>query len=383
MPARKSFRPWLPEEDQTAADMARAGDTCDRIGERLGRSQSSVENHLLNKYGGWMSLYVQGRSQTPATVRPVAQYAAPDGPTLAEVFAPNASAEEPEDAFLSRVMGSSAASIAKADAQRHARLRIASREPIALSISSDWHVSPHGTDLPGLMAYAEYVAQTPGLYAIAVGDLLDNPIRHKGGNVQQISDDLRMLDIIVGRFRGKLMGTTSGNHDDWSKLLAGTDHLAQLAQRHRIHYAPDELLWQVEIVDPDDAEHVTASYFIATRHQWRRNSNLNPCHACWTWWQEEGLNWPGHPDVLAIGHNHIAAVESRQFAQRDVWALRMGAWQIDSSYARAKGFARYRPTAPTVVLPPVRGARVMAFSDPHDAVRYMSSPYADDVGRAA
>jgi hypothetical protein len=372
----QTYRPWLPHEVNLAVTMARAGKTCAEIAPLVGRKATAVNAYLAERHGGWLRLYTEGQM---ATVRPVAQYAAPDGPPLAEVFAPEASAEESEDAFLARVMGSATKSVEKARAQRLARLKIASREPIALTISSDWHVSPRGTDLAGLMRYAEYVAATPRLYAIAAGDLLDNPIKHKGANVSQIADDLRMLDILVGRFEGKLLGMTSGNHDDFSLPIAGTDHLLALSKRHRIHYAPDELLWEVQIVDPDDADHVTASYFIATRHQWRRNSNLNPCHACWTWWQEEGLNWPVHPDVLAIGHNHSAAVESRQFEARDVWALRMGAWQIDSSYARAKGFARYRPTAPTVVLPPTRTARVVAFSDPDAAVRYMTSPYAEEA----
>jgi hypothetical protein len=313
----------------------------------------------------------------PPLVRPVAEYREPDGPALAEVFAPDASADEPEPAFLDRVLKSADRSIEKAKAQRHVRLRIASRVPIAITISSDWHVAPQGTDLTGLLAYADFVAHTPRLYAMAVGDLLDNPIKHKGGSVGQIADDLRLLDILVGRFKGKLLGTTSGNHDDWSKLLAGTDHLLTLARRHRIHYAPDELLWQVEIVDPDDAEHVTASYTIATRHQWRRHSNLNPLHACWTWLQEEGPNWDTVPDVLAIGHNHVAAHGAHQYERRDIWGLRMGAWQIDSAYARAKGFARYRSTAPTVVLPPTRETRVVAFSDPQDAIQYMNGGQSD------
>jgi hypothetical protein len=76
------------------------------------------------------------------------------------------------------------------------------------------------------------------------------------------------------------------------------------------------------------------------------------------------------PDVLAIGHNHVAAHGAHQYANRDIWGLRMGAWQIDSSYARAKGFARYRATAPTVVLPATQG-RVVAFSDVEDAVTHL------------
>lgn len=365
----KSYRPWSPDELQQLRDACAQHLKAPEIQARYFpyRTAQSVKKKIEELQIG---LFFQSR--TPAMVRPITDYRGPDGPPLAEVFAPDGSADEPEDAFLDRVLTSSTRSIEKAKAQRHVRLRIATRTPIALSISSDWHVAPHGTDVAGLLAYADLIASTPGVYAIAVGDLLDNPIKHKGGSVGQIADDLRLLDILVGRFKGKLLGTTSGNHDDWSKVLAGTDHLLALAKRHRIHYAPDELLWQVEIVDPDDAELVTASYTIATRHQWRRHSNLNPLHACWTWLQEEGPNWDTVPDVIAIGHNHVAAHGAHQYENRDIWGLRMGAWQIDSAYARAKGFARYRPTAPTVVLPPTRADRVVAFSDPKDAIRYMA-----------
>lgn len=366
MAARKDMKAWTEPERDRLRKLTAQGWTALAIGRELGRSTASIHAQQTNLQIG---VY---RSSVPM-IRAVAAYAPPKGPTVAEAFAPEASADEPEDAFLARMLQRADRTVAKATAQRHARLRIASREPIAISLSSDWHVSPDGTDLTGLLSYADFVANTPRLYALGVGDLHDNPIKHKGGHIGGVMDELRMLDILVGRFHGKLLGFTSGNHDDWSKTLAGVDNLLALARRHRIHYAPDELLWQVEIVDPDDAEAVTASYRIHTRHQWRRGSALNPCHACWTWWQEEGMNWDGHPDVLAIGHNHVSVVESRQFAERDVWALRMGTWQIDSAFARAKGFGRYRSTAPTVVLPPTREAgRVQAFADPQAAVQFMN-----------
>ena len=371
MPKRQTYLPWTEAELQILADGCRDGLAPEEIRARFmpHRSVESIRSKRSAAQCGSATLAKRGII-VGQTVRPVASYTPPSGPTLAEVFAPEGSADEDEDAFLARVTGSARRSIAKAVAQPHVRLRIASREAIAVSISSDWHVAPTGTDIDGLLAYAEYVASTPRLYAIGVGDLLDNPIKHRGGSVGQIADDLRLLDVIVGRFRGKLLGTTSGNHDDWSKVIAGTDHLQALAKRHRLHYAPDELLWVVEIVDPDDAETVTATYRIFTRHQWRRHSNLNPLHACWTWLQEQGANWDHVPDVLAIGHNHTAAHGCHQYAARDVWGLRMGAWQIDSAYARAKGFASYRATAPTVVMQPTQ-SRVVCFSDPEDAVRYM------------
>ncbi len=371
-----NYRPWAPDELAMLEQAARSMMTSEQMARRYfpHRTPNAITQKVRKM--GWGMYTLRDTAPMPL-VRPVAQYAPPDGPTLAEAYAPLGSAEEDEAAFMARMVNTATEHVQKAAAQRHARLRIASKGPVAISLLSDAHVSPHGTDLAALLEYADFVAATPGVYALGMGDLLDNPIKHKGGNVGQIADDLRFLDLLVARFRGKLLGTTSGNHDDWSKVLAGVDHLLALAKRHKIHYAPDELLWVVEIVNPDDADDVTATYRVHTRHQWRRGSALNPCHACWTWWQEEGINWDGFPDVLAIGHNHVSAVESRQFESRDMWAIRPGTFQKDSSFARAKGYGRYRATTPTIVLPPTRADRIVCFADPVDAVRFMNGDRSD------
>ena len=362
---------WSALEDAQLIDAYRAGHSMGQCASLIGRTVSAVENrtHDLLASGHLQRRKGHNQSTVFPTIRSVAQYQAPDG-SFVTALAPEASQDEPEPVFLQRMLASANRSIDKAEAQRHVTLKLMADRPVAISLSSDWHVAATGTDLASLIAYADYVAHTPHLYAIGVGDLHDNAIKHKGGSTQGIMDELRLLDLLVGRFKGKLLGTTSGNHDDWSKIFSGVDNLKLLAKRHGIHYAPDELLWRVEIIHPVSRA-VTATYRIHTRHQWRRGSALNPGHACWTWWQEEGPNWAEHPDVLAIGHNHVSVVESRQFAERDVWALRMGTFQIDSAFARAKGFGRYRATCPTVVLPPTRDQRVMCFADPHDAVTYM------------
>lgn len=383
----RRYRPWNDAELQLAERMARefrpAGDITAALHAAGFTDRTKTGVRLMLERRGWNPTHLSA-VMTPATVRPVAAYRPPDGPTLAEAFAPAESAEEPDDVFMARMLASADRSLAKARAQKVARLRIAARGAVCVSLSSDWHVAAEGTDLRGLIEYADYIGHTPGIYALAVGDMTDNAIKHRGGSVRGVLDELRFLDGLVGRFRGKLLGMTSGNHDDWSRVFAGVDNLLHLSKRHRIHYAPDELLWQVDIVNPDDLDDVTASYHVYTRHQWRRGSALNPCHACWTWWQEEGANWPVIPDVLAIGHNHIAAKEERSYEHRTMHAVRMGAWQHDSSHSRAIGFARYRSTAPTIVLPAQRAIdTVRVFTDPHAAVRYAGALEQDAGGRAA
>lgn len=389
MAARHDHRSWTEEELDALRQMRIDGEPAQVIAHRLGRSVQAVNNRiaaLLRK--GIIPRYHDRDADLRAPLSQADRLGiagtalvrladretepTPSGPPMAELLVPQDAEPEDEEAFLRRMLHSADRSVAKVISQRTAVLRIAADQPVAIALTSDWHIAPTGTDLRGLLEFADAVRQAPRTYCLAVGDLTDNPIKHKGGSVLQVADELRMLDLVVGRFAGRLAGMVSGNHDDWSKTLAGVDNLAALARRHRIHYAPDELLWQVEIVDPLDLTTITAVYYLHTRHQWRRGSALNPAHACWTWWQEEAANWPHHPDVLAIGHNHVSVVESRQFAERDVWALRIGTWQIDSPYARQRGFARYRSTCPTVVLPPTRAQRIQCFADLDAAVQFMA-----------
>jgi hypothetical protein len=366
MAVKSSDQPWTDDELEIVRSATIAGMTLRQVQQLLPHRSDNAIANIRQRTG--VRSPIQGR---PKAVRPVASYAPPDGPTLAEVFAPAASREESREAFRARVLASADRSVEKAAVQNKARIRIPSNLPIGIMVTADWHAATVGTDVRWLFDRAALVRDTPRLFCVGVGDMFDNPIKHRGGAINDVADQLRLLDLLVEEYGGKMLGTTSGNHDDWSKVLAGCDHLLALATRHKIHYAPDELIWDVEIVDPFDADHVTATWTIATRHQYRRQSTLNPLHGCWRWLEEEVATWERIPDVVALAHNHMAAVGVNNYKGKDVWGVRMGSAQVDSAYARAKGFQGFRPTAPVVVLPPTQSGRINCFADAEAAVQFM------------
>lgn len=274
------------------------------------------------------------------------------------ILAPEGSEEEPITELWDRAVKRTGREQARARLEGRARVRIMTDRPIAISLSSDWHVTTsEACDLPGLRTYAEAIRDAPGAYALGVGDMANNPIKWNP-NMNEVPDEWRLVGHLFGLFGLKLLGVTSGNHDDWTKKFAGVDTLRAIAERGRVHFAPDELVWTVEIVSPSSGE-TTATYVIATRHKFRRNSNLNWTHACWRWMEERTGQWPldsegGElvPDIIAIGDSHVASTEARDFANKQIWAARMGPWQAGSAYARAKGFSSCPPTAPTFILYP-------------------------------
>lgn len=374
--------PWTDSEIRQVREMAAEGKPDRAIAKAVGRTRDAVAE-------------CRKRHDIPGGKLVRDGYVSPDevrGATLTRVvsetpervvLAPEESDEEPIEDVWRRAVGRTSSKVAKGKAEGLALVQLITDKPVAFSISSDWHISVSGAcDLQGLRDYAEAVQQTAGAFAVAVGDLHDNPIKWSKA-VAEVPDELRLVDYLFGIFGSKLLGTTDGNHDAWSRLFAGVDNIRTLAQRGKIHYAPDELVYVVELVDPRTRE-VTAKYVIATRHKYRRHSNLNFTHACWRWLEDRINQWPmGEdggtliPDILAIGDNHVAAVESRATPNGPRWAARMGPWQTSTTFGRALGFATSPPTAPTFVLYPHRSKPIAGFEDYQQGLEYLARERAE------
>lgn len=360
--------PWSPEAEADLRARIDAGLTARQAADRMGLSLSAVQNKLCG-----LGLRTQSVRGVPTLTRVVSE--TPER----VVYAPVESEEEPIESVWGRAVARTRGATAKGRAEGLALVQFVTDKPVAISISSDWHITSSGAcDLEGLREYAEAIQRTPGAYAVAVGDLHENPIKWAKA-MAEVPDELRLIDLIFGIFGAKLLGTTDGNHDAWSRLFAGVDNIRSLAERGKIHYAPDELVYVVEILDPRTRE-VTAKYVLATRHKYRRHSNLNFTHACWRWLEDRVNQWPmGEdggtliPDILAIGDNHVAAVESRATPNGPRWAARMGPWQTASGFGRALGFATSPPTAPTFILYPRREKPIGGFEDYRQALDYLAA----------
>jgi len=355
---------WTPEEIDTLREMAAAGQDRLQIAEVLDRPSEAIRQKA-NDYGIRLTpiRYGAAVNRAPTLTRVVSE-----SPEVT-VLAPTESESEDLESIWDRATARAGRRLAHDRAQGLAVVRIMTDKPIAFSISSDWHVSPRGaTDLEGLREYAEAIRDTQGAYAVAVGDLYDNPVKHTK-NMGDVPDELMLVAVLFKAFGYKLLGTTSGNHDDWSKAMAGIDALRWLAERDRIHYAPDELVYLVELVDPRTQE-TTARYCVATRHKYYRHSNLNPTHACFRWLEDRVGQWPETgdggeivPDILAIGHNHVACCEERSMKNKSIWGARMGPWQYTTSFGRAGGWRNSPPTAPTFLLFPHRARPIEGYAD--------------------
>ncbi len=368
MARRRDMDKWTPEALEQVRQMTEAGMTGREIAAATGRTTGAVHNVRV-RHG--FRAPINGRQPAATMVRQVASYGPPDSPPVVEIFAPQVTAEESDDEFLRRYRARAAQSVQTARAQRFVTVKVVSDVPIGIITQADQHIDGTGTDLEFLEQTARYVAETPNLYTIDVGDLMNNNIVHRDRDIRAVADQVRFTDLYIGWHRGKWWGGVGGNHTDWTKQVAGVDVIGMLAKRHKFHYAPDELIWTVQIANPHNPDEITAEWVIATRHQYRRHSNMNPQHACLRWMEENAPNLPRLPDAVVLAHNHTAHVGVVNYKHHDVWAVRPGSAQVDSSYARQKGFQEYRPTAPVIICPPTNDERMQCFSDASAGIQHM------------
>lgn len=216
--------------------------------------------------------------------------------------------------------------------------------PVLLVFVGDQHIGSSGTDVERAFREAELVRQTPGAYAVLLGDVVDNFIvqhlLHLNARTPiMVLEQWELARSYLNAFGGKLIAAVSGNHDAWAYLLAGVDYLRSVL--------PDGVLYDRE--EMRLTVHVAgASYRIWARHRWRGGSIYNPTHA-----QERAARFnDARYDIYAGAHTHVGGMY-REFVlhgQRKV-AVQVGTYKIFDEYATQLGLPPHdHSTAVGVVL---------------------------------
>ena len=246
--------------------------------------------------------------------------------------------------------------------ERHLAITVKDTRPVAVAVISDQHIRSSGPiQLARMRADAELIAQTDGLFAMLGGDGVDNHIKHLSAMVAggtSVKGDWFLYDHYMGMFGNKLLAIISGNHDDFTRDIAGIDMVGILANKHKLVYCPDEVVLVLTVNGID--------YRIKVRHQYRYGSSFNLTHTVKRLWEMGDDDF----DIGVIGHHHEAAIEPFQKHGRIIWAARPGSYQLTSSYTRRYGFRHANPTCPTFILFPDKH-EVMGFMDVHQAAAFL------------
>lgn len=243
--------------------------------------------------------------------------------------------------------------------------------PICLVFLADVHAGGMGVNYEKLVSEVEVISQTPGMYAVIVGDLVDQfvlgTLRNKQFNSRiSIEEEWVIVRHILEFLAPKILVSVAGNHDNWSSYLIGVDYFKAILESVQ----PNALY------DMHDCKFTInvgkSSWQVRARHKWLGRSQWNITHGI-----EKAAKFDQDFDIGVGGHTHESGV-IRMFNNSGSmgYAILTGSYKEIDDYAEALGFPK--PNGGTA-MPLVfsDGGTCIPFENVNDAAEYMELAIGD------
>lgn len=242
------------------------------------------------------------------------------------------------------------------------------RLPVAIAFTGDWHCGASGVRYDWLRRDLELIRDTPGLYAVGMGDWLEGVLtttKAASALYSGLFNDGGSQEVYVLKrssiCKGKWLAVLSGNHDEWIYRAAGITRMDQLA---------GEL----------DAPHFSQGggtifatvggqrYVIGVRHNVTGNSRLNTTNA-----QRRAFDdWPEweNCDLICVAHLHYNDLHIQPRRGGRCVYLRSGTYKVADGYARDHGFTPEWGVPLAILLPDRKRIIAWRGDDFLDALSY-------------
>lgn len=204
--------------------------------------------------------------------------------------------------------------------------------PVGLALLADWHIGGQGVDYTALERDINSIYETEGMYGGYTGDGVDNWIWNRFMRLQrdqaiQHCEEWALLEYFL--LRAKLVVAVAGNHDNWSRMMAGSDRIRECLKHTRVLYDRHEVEFTLQLA--------SASWKVKIRHKWKGNSVFNDTHGIEVGWQRGTSEF----DIGVGGHTHRATL-MRPFVRHHEkkLAVLLGTYKTDDEYGRELGAAQ-------------------------------------------
>ena len=209
-------------------------------------------------------------------------------------------------------------------------------EPIALALIGDQHLGGTGTDYAALEHDARTVAKTPGMYAVLMGDAVNNFVFAKlaharAADALNLDEQWIALKHYLTFFldthgQTKIVAVVSGNHEQWTPRVAGVDVLRGLVPEKAL-YDTDQILTTIKVGA------FSSGWLL--RHKVRYNSVYNALHGT----KQTLRLGQFDPDVIVSAHVHRGATYEVFWHQdKKRLGILTGTYKTTDAYARTEGF---------------------------------------------
>jgi hypothetical protein len=229
--------------------------------------------------------------------------------------------------------------------QDRAKVSIDTDKPICIVTLGDLHMGSAGTDYDLLLKMTDEIKNTPNLYVILVGDLLQMAIKLR--NVLEVSDNIlppkfqiEFLDSWLSEIKHKVIASTWDNHSVMREEQAvGFSTYSSIFNRHTIYHNG------IGHLDIKVGEQV---YKLAVAHFFRGRSVFNPVHGQVVYMQREGVD----REIAIAGDSHVPGIS--KFVNGDMTrvAVNCGSLQTNSGYGKRFFSLTTHPVFPCFTLDP-------------------------------
>lgn len=251
------------------------------------------------------------------------------------------------------------------DARRWMEIKVKTNKPIGICFMGDPHVDNNGCNWPLLRRDTDILRDTPGMYAVNIGDLTDNWV----GRLMRLYADQEMSKKQAWKLAKWLMRDAGIN---WLCHLLGNHDLWQdgpyLIKANAAPQVPVEE-WQsrFQIVFPNGKR-----VKIHAAHDFPGNSIWNPQHGP----QKASMLFE-QADIYACGHKHNWAINEGENANRDFiyWLIRARGYKFIDSYSDQLGHGSQKYGASiTAIIDPTNSdtKKIRCFPDLQEAAEFLT-----------
>ena len=242
--------------------------------------------------------------------------------------------------------------------------------PVCLAFFADQHAGSVGTDYARIDRDVQIVRDTPGMYAVQHGDIVNNFIIGKLQAIRfgaefSICQEWTLAKRVLRMLAPKLLVSISGNHDLWTYALTGIDYLKEV---HR-ELNPDILYAKYDM--PFVLSVGGNEFRIRARHSWKGSSIYNDTHGI----ERASKFDKGREFDVGIGaHTHASGLY-RQFNNggKTGHAILCGSYKVYDDFTDRHGFSQSNESAAVAMVFSESGA--WGTNDLEIAAGYMRTMY--------
>lgn len=227
--------------------------------------------------------------------------------------------------------------------QDKGKFSIDTDKPVYIMVLGDAHFGSWGTDYTILEKLTDEILNTPNLYVVLVGDLVQMSIKLR--NMLEVADNalppkhqMAMLASWFEEIKHKVIASTFDNHAVMrEEAVVGYSKYAEIFERTVI-YTPG--------IGHLDLTVGKQTYKLAIAHFFNGRSIENPCHGQMRYMRREGVD----REIALSGDSHVPGVIKYVDGEMTRCALNCGTAQTNSGYAKRFFSLFTHPVFPVIKL---------------------------------